>query len=318
MNLTTRASQPFTLKATVLSHGWHECAPMSWCEGGQCFQLIERIEKNVYRISVTEARRSAKYVSLNVLLEGPGIDKAAGQSLLQRVRVSLKLDHQLDAFHEVCRNHDMLRDVPRIGAGRLTHSRSMTENIVKALCATNVNWNQAVKMINRIAQLGPIFPHFRNLNAWPTPREIVKAGEAYLSDICRVGYRADSILSFCDDVASGRNDPERLLALAERRDVPSEEILSELLAINGIGPSSAHFLLTCLGRHDRLSIDSATVYHVQHIHRGGRKPTNKQIERVYEPFGEWRNLVYWFENWITWTTAREMIADPRMNADPRG
>jgi len=299
--------RPFSLKATALSHGWHECAPMSWCEGGACLQMIERVGADVYRVSVVERARDRRSVSLSVGIEGPGGAHGVRGEMVSRVTEALKLDHDLSAFHALVSTHDSLHRLRKIGAGRLMFSVSMAENIIKALCATNVNWDQAVKMINRIAQLGPHLPHFRHLNAWPTPREILKAGETYLRDVCRLGYRVESILSFCDDVEAGKTDPEALRGLSRRNDVGSDELLSQLRAVRGIGPSSAHFLLTCLGRYDRLSIDSATVDHVRRVHTNGRKPTPKQVERIYERYGPWKNLVYWFENWLTWDTAEQIL-----------
>lgn len=312
MHTKVRVSRPFSLKATAISHGWHECSPVSWSEAAGVLQIIERAGKDAFRISIREERsagsrkRGAKQVSLRIDWERPGGLALDPEFVVRRVNRMLKLDHDMSDFHALCRAHRLLEPVPQLGAGRLLHSYSMQENVIKAICATNVNWTQAVKMINRLGQLGPHVPHFRSLNAWPTPREILRAGESYLLDVCRVGYRADSILSFCDDITAGKRDVEALCALALREDVGSDELLGELRGIKGIGPASAHFLLTCLGRYDRLSIDSATVYHVQHVHRGGKKPTTKQIENLYAPFGKWKNLVYWFENWMTWETARDM------------
>ena len=98
----------------------------------------------------------------------------------------------------------------------------MGENVIKAICGTNVNWGQAVKMINRIGQLGPTIPNFANLNAWPTPRQILRAGKTYLTERCRVGYRADSILAFCENVRDGSIDPESLIEEAAKVAKPAK------------------------------------------------------------------------------------------------
>lgn len=308
---------PFSLKATVLSHGWHECAPMSWSEGGGCFQVIERLRKTPCRVSVVEGRRSKNRVRLNVTLEAERIDEDDVARIGRDLRVVLGLDRDLGEFYALCAEQAGLRLIPRIGAGRGLRSVSMAENIIKALCATNVNWTQAVKMINRLGQLGPPLRDFRNLNAWPTPREILRAGDAYLTAVCRVGYRAASIRGFCEDVCSGRFDPDELDVMAASPDVTSDEILARLRSIRGIGPSSAHYLLSFLGRHDRLAIDSATVAHVARTYTKGRKPTHRKIEKIYERYGRWKNLVWWYEHWLTWGSAKQIVHEAGFDLDGR-
>ena len=303
------APAPFSLKATALSHGWHECAPMSWSEGGRCFQVIERDRGDVFRVSVTQGATRKSRVTLNVMVEGRSVDDETVAGACDRLRRVLGLNHDLSEFFAMCREHPTLHVLPEIGAGRGLRSACMGENVIKAICGTNVNWGQAVKMINRIGQLGPGLPDFRNLNAWPTPREILQAGEKYLLEVCRVGYRAASILAFCEDVCDGRFDPTELDEMVADDGITSEEILAKLRSIRGIGPSSANYLLSFLGRHDRLSIDSATVAHVAATHTKGRKPTNKQIEKIYARYGAWKNKVWWYEQWLSWSTARQLLVE---------
>ncbi|UCC29209.1 MAG: hypothetical protein JSU86_13515 [Phycisphaerales bacterium] len=306
---TLQVGRPFTLKATALSHGWHECCPMSWSEGGRCFQIIERDGDRAYRVSVVEGARRKQRVTLRVTIEGDAIRSAWIPRVKENLRLVLGLDQDLTEFYAICGDHPTLHVIPRIGAGRALRSAAMTENIIKALCATNVNWTQAVKMINRIGQLGPPLRHFVSLNAWPTPREILRAGERYLTEVCRLGYRTESILALCRDVCDGRIDPEALTGLARDENVSSDALLAQLRAIRGIGPSSAHYLLSFLGRHDRLAIDSSTIAHVARTHTTGKRPTLKQIERIYAKYGRWKNKVWWYEHWLTWETAEQLVRE---------
>lgn len=282
---------------------------MSWSEGGQCFQIIERHRNQPYRVSVVEHKHSMRRVTLRVTIDGGGMDKPLEAAVRQNVRLVLGLDCDLAEFFDICRNHPTLHVLERIGAGRGLRSASMVENVVKAQCATNVNWTQAVKMINRICQLGPPIRHHVNLNAWPTPREILRAGEDYLKQVCRIGYRSESVLRFCRDVCEGQLDVEPLTELAADPEVETDALLARLRSIHGIGPSSAHYLLSFLGRHERISIDSATIAHVARTHMNGKKPTHRQIERIYEGYGVWKGKVWWFEHWLSWGTARGMLRD---------
>jgi 3-methyladenine DNA glycosylase/8-oxoguanine DNA glycosylase len=315
--VTLSAPRPFSLKATALSHGWHECAPMSWSEGGSCLQIIERDGDRAYRISVTEGRKSARSVSLNVRIEGGPLTEAGVARSLENLRMAMGLDQDLGEFFAICREHPTLRVLESIGAGRSIRSVSMAENVVKTICGSNVNWTQAVKMINRLGQLGPSVPHFRSLNAWPTPREILRAGEKYLLEVCRVGYRAEAILKFCEDVVEKRFDPDELDVMARDPNVTTEEISSRLKSIRGVGPTSANYLLSFLGRHDRLSIDTSTVAHVARTHTNGRKPTIKKIEKIYAKYGPWKNKVWWFEHWLNWGTARRILEESAVAGVPR-
>lgn len=271
-------------------------------------QWIDRDGDVALRVSMIESSTNTNEHRLELMVEGPAgaIDMARQE---RRVRALLAVDRNLDEFYALCGTHPRLRIAPRIGAGRLIRGGSTTEDIVKFLCSTNVNWSQAVKMINRLAQLGPTVRHFANQHAWPTPREILRAGRSYLVEVCRVGYRAESILQFCGEVADGKRDPEALVAMARDESVSSDDVVRQLREIHGIGPSSAHALLSLLGRHDRLSIDSATIAHAQRVHFEGRKPSPKEVERLYEPYGRWKNLVYWCESWLNWETARRIAAE---------
>ncbi len=297
--------RPFGLKATALGHGWHECAPMSWCEGGGCLQIIERDGVIPVRLSLTEGPRRGRNARVNIAVEAHKVSDRLVALMRERTRTMLRADVDMSGFYELAATRDDIAPVAQIGAGRILRSADMTENIIKTICATNVNWVQAVKMINRIGQLGPHIHHHRSQNAWPTPREILAAGEDYLLNIARVGYRAEPILALCRSVLDGSFDVAGLDAFAES--ATTDELYAHMCSIKGIGPASAGFLLGQLGHHERLSIDSWTITYVGNKYMNGRKPTVKQIEKRYQPYGRWRNLVWWFEQWLEWDTAQSIL-----------
>lgn len=304
-------SAPFSLKAVVLSHGWHECSPMSWSEGGRCFQTIDRYQDEVYRVSVTEGAKSRSRIALHVTADGRNLREGLGEWACNLVRRIFDLDRDLSEFYGFCEGHPTLRLVPRIGAGRLIRSPTMFENVVKTISFTNVNWSQAVKMINRVGQIGPTLPHFVHLHAWPGPKEILRAGEPYLRDVCRLGYRVESILAFCRDVQRGGVDLEDLMENhgTNAGAQTSDDILKRLRQIRGVGPTSAHYLLAMIGRYDRLAVDTSTVDFVRRAYFKGKKPTPRQVEEVYAPYGKWKHLVWWFEFWLTWATAKGILVE---------
>jgi len=109
------APREFSLKATVLSHGWHECAPMNWSEGGRCFQTIECIGDQPYRVSVVENGNGRRAPKLTVTVDGGERADGVFQRVRDRLRVTLGLDRDLSEFYELCARHLRLKAIPRIG-----------------------------------------------------------------------------------------------------------------------------------------------------------------------------------------------------------
>jgi len=308
--------KPFRLRAVALGHGWHECAPFYWCDAAECLEVIERDGPMPVRLSFVQTPTRGRRAHVRVCIEAEQVSDELVALMRRRAGVILGADRDLREFYALAAGVPAIAAVVPMGAGRLLRSASMTENIIKTICGTNVNWAQAVKMINRIAQLGPFPKNFRNLNAWPTPREILAAGREYLLNVARVGYRADSILDLCRSAVDGTFDPESLDEFAATAD--TDEVYRRLLSIKGIGPASAGFLLGLLGHFDRVSVDSWTLAYVAKTHMNGRKPTVKQVEKHYETYGRWRQLVWWFEQWLTWDTARSMLdGEPRASSRRR-
>ncbi|NOT02706.1 MAG: hypothetical protein HOP29_19040 [Phycisphaerales bacterium] len=307
--------EPFSLRATALSHGWHECAPMHWCDAAGCLQVIERDGDMPVRLSMVDAPSRGGQARVRLTVEADEISDNTLSLMRSRAGVMLRADLDLTGFHALAAETPVLKPILSIGAGRLIRSASMAENIIKTICGTNVNWAQAVKMINRIAQLGPYIRNHRNLNAWPTCGEILKAGDDYLLGVARVGYRTKSIRAFCRSVVDGAFDPDALDAVA--RTESTDVLCKRLTAISGVGPASAAFLLGLLGRFDKVGVDSWTIAYTAERYFNGRKPTVRQVEKLFARYGEWRHLAWWFEQWQQWETAKSMLNGGNRHQGPR-
>ena len=48
-------------------------------------------------------------------------------------------------------------------------------------------------------------------------------------------------------------------------------------------------------------------------HTKGKRPTVKQIERIYAPYGRWKNKVWSCEHWLTWDTAWQLLREAGMD-----
>jgi 3-methyladenine DNA glycosylase/8-oxoguanine DNA glycosylase len=162
-------------------------------------------------------------------------------------------------------------------------------------------------MIALVAELGEPSGDY---HAWPTPERIIEAGEGEIRERCRLGYRAPYIVELAAALIDGTLD----LGPIERGEPEGAELRKAFLAIKGVGSATADYLMILNGFADRLSIDSSVYAFVKDRHFGGRRPSAAEIEKLYEPYGEWRALAYWFEAMqeYWWGPAGfDFVPDPR-------
>jgi len=77
--------------------------------------------------------------------------------------------------------------------------------------------------------------------------------------------------------------------------VPTVDLTKKLLTLPGIGPYAASCLLIYLGRYDRVNVDSWARTMVGR--ELGHAVTDKEVHAFFEPYGEWKALVYHFYPW---------------------
>lgn len=290
--------KPFGLFATAISHGWYQTQPFRWDDERRVLERAERLSDGramLMEMSETDAAKRG-YRGLRLAIFGDGAhDAGVAQELARRARVMLHLDEDLRPFYAICRRRPELRKAVRYGAGRYMRGSTLWEDIIKTILGTNVLWKQAVAMINRLAELGDPHAERPDVRAWPTPGQVVRAGERYLRDYVRAGYRSAYIMELARRQKSGDIDLDALEARARR--MTADELYKELLAIKGVGRSSAHFLMNLLGHYDHISVDSATYAYARRALFNGRRPTERQIRKRFAEFGKWQSLVYLFGRW---------------------
>lgn len=290
--------KPFGLFATVICHGWYQTRPFRWVHDRRTLQRAESLRDG--RIMLVEMREETSkrptYRDVVITTTGEGArDPGVADEMARRARSMLHLDERLDGFYALARTQPELQAARRAGAGRLVRASSLWEDIVKTILGTNVVWKQAVVMINRLAEIGDPCPLEPSLRAWPTPGQVARAGERFLRDKVRAGYRSPYIIELAKRLKAGDIDLEALEAQASGMSL--DELFKALTAVKGVGKSSAHYLMNLLGRYDHISVDSATIAYAKRAWFRGKRPTEKQIRRRFAQFGEWQSLVYWFSRW---------------------
>ena len=290
--------KPFSLFSTVVSHGWYQTLPYRWVEDDAALLRAEALrDGRVMLVRIEEAKSPRRgHIDLVVTVTGEAAkDPGIAAEMARRVRVMLHADEDLRGFYALCRTVPDLHEALKQGAGRCMRAPTLWEDVIKTILGTNVTWRQAVSMINRLAQLGDPSPADPTLRAWPTPGQVVRAKEKFLRDTVRAGYRSPYIMELAVAQKSGALDLDAIDAAA--RKMTESELYKALIALKGVGKSSAHFLMNLLGHYDHLPVDSATYAYAKRELFNGKRPTEKQIRKLFARYGKWQSLAYWYGRW---------------------
>jgi 3-methyladenine DNA glycosylase/8-oxoguanine DNA glycosylase len=109
-----------------------------------------------------------------------------------------------------------------------------------------------------------------------------------------MGYRGPYVSEIARQVVAGKLDLEGWLT----SDLPTPDLKKELLAVKGVGNYAAATMLMLLGRYDELAVDTVFRDFVSKKYFGGDRPADAEMAAVYEKWGEWKYLAYWFDIWM--------------------
>ncbi len=277
----------FRLAGVATSHGWYALAPYAWEPDSGILHRVEALLSG----TVTHLRISQQGGELAVGSSQP-LSEFDRRELERRLRWCLRLDEDLSEFHDLCASHRTLYDAVLPSGGRLLRCPTLFEDVVKVILTTNTTWTQTKAMAARlVATLGPHVPGDPSQRAFPSPEAVAAAGEDVFKQNIRLGYRNASVLRITRDVVEGKLDFEAL----KESGLPTHELRRRLLTLPGVGPYSAATLLMILGRYDELGIDTELKAHVSRKYFNGGPVSEKQMRAVYEHWGRWRYLAYWFD-----------------------
>ena len=281
--LRLAARGPFRLGAVVRSHGWFQTPPFAWDEAVSALGRVEPLAGGPVAVRVTPARGGVEVVA------GRRLSPAEAEGLRRRATRMLQLDADLEGFADALAFDPVLAaDLAAYGAGRVLAGTSLYEDVVKAVCATNTTWTQAVAAMARIAALDG--RGAGTGGALTDPEAMLALGEERLRAEGRVGYRAPFLLG----VARAGADGELAALDAEAPRLDGAELETRLRALPGVGPATASYLCLLLGRYDRPTVDSATIRIAAARWFDGRRPTRAEVLDHVAPAGRFAGLaLYW-------------------------
>jgi len=277
---------PFRLVEVVRSHGWVELAPWRW--DGAVLARRERIDGIAGELTIRQTESGRVVVTWSAAKGAEGPLPALPHALRARGRVTkravlavvgrvLSWDWDHAPF---CALAQGLAPAAAAqiegGAGRLLRGTSFYEDFVKTVCTINTSWAGTRKMTaNLVARLGR--------GRFPTPRQILRAGEAGLRETCRLGFRAPVLIG-CT---------ERLLddgAIDARGHGAADALgYDYLVALKGIGPYAAAHCRVLLHDFSRLPVDSVVG---AHLREALALTDEAAIEAHFAPWGAYRFLAY--------------------------
>jgi N-glycosylase/DNA lyase len=280
----------YSFRRTLLSHGWYGLAPFSIGPKGAFLETTVTVAKGrAERIRMTADRG-------HVLLETPGrLGKAEHAAAVAAARHVLALDVDLSEFHALVRGDEGLRWIVETGSGRLLRGATPVEDVVKLVLTTNCSWSLTVKMVKALVDLyGDPAPG--GTRSFPGPEALARAGTRNLRDRARTGYRAPYLADLSRRVLRGEVVPERW----QTDPRSTAELSKDLLALPGVGPYVAQNLLKFMGRPQGLGLDSWMRGKYARLFHGGRRVSDRTIERRYKRLGIWAGPALWLDLTRDW------------------
>ena len=290
-HLLLPVTPPFDFPAAAYSHGWARLAPNRWDEATQVLGRVERLASGQVVDLAISARDDAA-LAVAVAYAGP-LPAADVAEIGGKIGHMLRFDEDFSLFYAECARRGG-RWASVDGRGRLLRSPTVFEDVVKTIATTNTQWGGTKRMVRGLIDaLGEPFPADPARRAFPTPEAVAAAPLATLVE-ARFGYRAAYVHALAQRVAAGELDLEGLL----HSDLPTPELRRALLAIKGVGPYAAATLLMLLGRYDALGYDTVLRDFVSARYFGGERRPEREMLAVYDDWGQWRYLAYWFDMWL--------------------
>ena len=289
------AGEPVDLWRTIVSHGVASLPPAEVDEDAQVMTVtlpVARMKPRTVRI------REGRKGKARVDVLGPPIGTRTRTGLVASVRTVLNLEEDLSPLYEVAAKDPELNWI-RAGAGRMARGATVFEDVVKTICTTNCTWSATERMVGALVEhLGEpsVGGHGR---AFPTPEAMAETSEAFYRDVARAGYRGAYLRALAASVAEGSLDLEALAA-SSTEELSDDDLAKVLLDLPGVGPYAAAHIMMLIGRHSRLILDSWTRPKYARVN-GGRKASDRQIERRFRRYGSYAGLAFWLyltRDWV--------------------
>lgn len=252
---------------------------------GFCYVFSDKISAVAGIVNEVEGK-------IKVTLEN---EKIADEKIVRDVRRILRFDDDLSQFYKLVKTEKSLGWITKIGAGRLLRSPTVFEDLVKTICTTNCSWAMTEKMVvNLVEKLGASSDGGKR--TFPTAEAMAGVSPDFYKNEIRAGYRSGYFVELAEKVAGGKLNPELWLDSK----LPTRELKKQMKSVKGVGDYAAENLLKLVGSYEGLALDSWVRAGFYAKHNNQQICDDREIEKFYERFGEWRGLAAWCDMTEKW------------------
>lgn len=189
----------------------------------------------------------------------------------------------------------LARTIDAVGPCRLTLEEDYFRALVDAIVSQQISVKAAASILARVLALCAPDPIL-------TPAHLAALDEEALRAVGCSRAKALYLKDLSTRIVEGQLD------LASLRHLPDEEIITQLVAVRGIGRWTAEmFLIFSLGRADVWPVDDlGVVIAAQAAYALPTRPTRKELLALGEPSRPYRTLAAWY----LWQSRRLVLGMP--------
>ena len=211
------------------------------------------------------------------------------------------LDDDAEDLHaSMASDRDMAPLLERFGELRIVRAPDLYEALLVAVIGQQVSVRAAQSVRRRLMEnLGTRVtvdngPGQENHYLYPTPKQLIKAGELGLREQGLSRQKSTYLLEIANRAATGELDREAFAALSD------EDAIERLCEIKGVGRWTAEIaLMRGLGRNDVFAAgDLGLRVAVQELRRMRKRPSEKALRKIAERWKGWRSYAA-FYLWMT-------------------
>ena len=285
--------KPFVFQSALNSHGWVDLLPNTHDPVTPSFSRVEEMQSgDVVHLNVSsdgESQNQQIIISVGASRQLASHEK---EYLKSSVSHMLRLDEDFSEFYDLCKTRGGTWKGAARGIGRLLRSPGVFEDLVKVICTTNVQWGGTKRMVQELVNMfGRPYGDAPEQKTFPTSFAIGNLPFDEFQQKVRLGYRGEYVHRLARQFADG----ELRGSDFQNSDTPTEEIRNKLLAIKGVGNYAAASMLMLLGRYDHIPVDTVFRQFMIEKYFKDLPFSLPDALAIYEDWGRWKYLAYWFD-----------------------